>query len=117
MTITEFIQYLEAEHKTCTAQAETLAADDRRDEANMQKIRANIFDVFTVVSKTAEKRFPQNPLGFIKERIETIPTAWKQSLAAAEERNEYNKAATERIKLQAMDEIRQKFNDVARESE
>lgn len=110
MILTDFIQYLEIERDSCLAQADTLASDDRRDEANMLKIRANIFDVFTVVSRTAEKHFPQNQIDFIKNRMETIPTAWKASLTVAEKENEYVKIATERIKLQAMNEISQKFN-------
>lgn len=117
MTLTNFIQYLEAERDNCLLQANTLADDERRDESNMLKIRANIFDVFAIVSQTAEKRFPQNRIGFIKDKIETIPAAWKAALTAAEKQNAQDKITAERIKLQAMMEISQQFNEVLGESQ
>ena len=113
LKIPQLIQYLESEKRTGLAAAEALAEDGRRDEANMARIRANIFDVMAAVSRTAQEKFPQNAAGFIREKMGEIPRNWSESLAAAERHGDHIKAMTERIKLQAMAEITAKYTDMA----
>lgn len=115
--IAPFIQYLESEKEACLMKADTLIKDSCKDEADMSKIRANIFDIMATVSRTAENRFPQNAISFIKEKINTIPESWKESLMLAEKHGNHTKVMIERIKLQAIAEINEVFMDIVENAE
>lgn len=110
--ITQFIQYLESEKEACLMKSNVLIKDNCRNEADMMKIRANIFDIITTVSRTAEKRFPQNSISFMKEKIESIPKGWKESLSVAEKHGDHAKVMIEQLKLQAIAEINEKFSNI-----
>ena len=47
--------WFDAQIAACAKQRETLLADDRADEADFEKIKANIYDIFRMVLKTAAK--------------------------------------------------------------
>ena len=47
--------WFDAQIAACAKQRETLLADDRADEADFEKIKANIYDIFRTVLKTAAK--------------------------------------------------------------
>lgn len=104
-----FRTYMETEKNSCLMRAETLVKDSRQDEANMEKIRANVFDIFNTVSGAAVMRFPENAKSFLLNKMETIPQAWETSKATAQEHGDYTKALIEEIKLQAISEIKEKF--------
>lgn len=110
--ITQFIQCLEADKESSLLQAEILTKTDRKDEADMAKICANIFDIMIAAAHAAEKQLPQSAISFIEEKMETIPKAWQESMSAAEKHNDHQKAAIERIKLQTIAEINEKFTDI-----
>ena len=115
--INKFIEYLNAEKKDCLAKAGELENDTRRDEAIMAKIRANVYGIFVAVTQTSEKGDPDNPVGFIREKFESIPEAWKESLAEAERHNDYVKTMNERVKLETLAAISEKFENILRASE
>ena len=115
--LNEFIEYLNAEKKDCLAKAGELENNTRRDEAIMLKIRANVFGIFVAVTQTAEKGDPDNPAGFVREKIESIPGAWTESLAEAERHNDYVKIMNERIKLETIAAISENFDSILRASE
>ena len=94
----QFIDYLQSEQESRLNQADALTADHRLDEANMAKIRANVFGIFATVSQKVG-------VSLIQEQIETIPEAWRESLSAAERYGDHTKAMIERIKLEAIAEI------------
>ena len=50
--------WFDAQIAACAKQRETLLADDRADEADFEKIKANIYDIFRTVLKTAAKESP-----------------------------------------------------------
>lgn len=107
--IQQFIKYLKCEKENCLQKSDALIKDHRKDEADMLKIRANIFDIITTISKTALNRFPQDSISFIKEKINTIPSSWKKSLKLAEKNEDHAKIEIEHIKLQAIEEIDEAF--------
>jgi len=106
---TQFTVYLQTEQKFYFRKAGELARENRKDEAKMAKIRANVFGIFANVIQTAESEFPENELSFVREQIEKIPGAWQESLSAAELHNDYVKVMNERIKLDAIIEIKKNF--------
>lgn len=110
--IAQFIQCLEADKESCLLKAEALTENDRKDEADMAKICANIFGIMIAVAHAAEKQSPQSAISFIEEKMETIPKAWQESLLAAEKYNDHLKAAIERVKLRTIGEISEKFTNI-----
>lgn len=104
LNISELMAFLvknEAEHR-CKAAA--LAADMRGDEANFEKIRANVFGVFKAVLETAVKLHGDSPEveGFFTRKLREIPGAWRATLAAA---GDSGSALAEKLKLESVAEI------------
>ena len=62
-----------------------LAADSRPDEANFQKIRANVFGIFRAVLETAVKTKGKSPeaLEFFAMKLREIPASWRGALEKA----------------------------------
>ena len=111
--LSQFIQYLGKEKEAHLSEANRLAKDNMQDEATMARIRANMFEIMTQISRAAEKHTtPQSTFHFIKERIAQIPTEWKKSLAAAEQHGDHTKVAIEHIKLNTMAEIERELNNI-----
>ena len=113
-----FMKQLECEKESCLKEAVMLARDNRHDESVMVKVRANVFDIFIAVSQTAGKQFPQTDIAvqFINDRVNDIPDVWRKSLILAEANGDYVKAENERIKLEAMDEIKSIFQSIIKEA-
>ena len=107
--ISEFKVFLEQEKAACSANVQALTEDGRQDEANMERIRGNIFDIFLSLSGTAQKRFPDDMKSFLRKQINTIPKSWEASLAMARMHKDCYKVAVEETKFQAMGEISDQF--------
>lgn len=59
-------------------------ADDRKDEADLEKIKVNIYEIFRTLFLTDLKRVKEGdfPTEFLK-RFDTIPNNWRVSLEKA----------------------------------
>lgn len=99
-----FLRSEEASHRTG---AETLAADSRGDEANFEKIRANVFGIFSAVLETAVKKYGENgeAAEFFARKLREIPEGWRRALTAARERGDSAAVLTEKLKLESVAEI------------
>lgn len=58
-----FIQYLDKSMESCVKQEQQLIADSRKDEANMMKVKANIYDIFKSMFQLSVKNKPRDPAG------------------------------------------------------
>lgn len=104
-TLTQLEKDLVSQQAECLARAAALRANGCGDEAALEQVRANIFEILATVARTAQARFPNDPAAFFRERLENIPRAWRESLAAAEAHGDHTKAEIERVKLQTAGEI------------
>lgn len=89
-----------------------LAEDDRKDESNLLKAKANIYDIFKAIWIAAEKTTSDKKTfkeEFLKKATQ-IPSAWQKSLEAAKQHNDTGKIVVEEIKLSAVCEIKEKFS-------
>lgn len=59
----KFIQYLDKSMESCVKQEQQLIADSRKDEANMMKVKANIYDIFKSMFQLSVKNKPRDPAG------------------------------------------------------
>lgn len=93
-------------------------ADDRKDEADLEKIKANIYEIFKTLFLNDIKQLQGKDLGEVKNiniyggyllRFDTIPTNWKVSLDKAIEHGDTVKQVIEENKLAVAKELRDKF--------
>lgn len=93
----------------------TLKADNRNDEAVFKRIEMNVYDIFFTVFNTALKISENDETKlktFFLKKAEEIPSNWEASLKKAIEHNEADKAAIENIKLDAIKQIKENFNEI-----
>lgn len=89
-----------------------LLEDDRTDEASFQKIRANVYDIFRTILSVAQKAGHNNSetvKHFFLKKTEQIPSNWKAAYEAAKQHDNVQKMLIEKIKLDTIHEIREKF--------
>lgn len=111
----EFIDYLEISAAMMVEEEKKLILDERKDEANLIKIKKNIFDIFRTVflsimkDKTVDEK---NIKMLFTEKMDTIPKNWKISYENAKIHNDVEKIVIEEIKFQTLDLISTKFNEL-----
>lgn len=99
------MEFLKAEEQRHLAAATALAADSRRDEANFEKIRANVFGIFSAVLDAAVKAKGEGAEEFFLKKLREIPSGWRVALAAAREKGNSAGAMVEKLKLDSVAEI------------
>lgn len=105
--IKEMNTYFALQIDRCAQRGRELLADGRADEADLEKVRANVYDIFRTVLTVAEKRGGEEEVkDFFLEKTEKIPENWLSSRAQAEQHGDTVKAYIEQIKLDTRDEIR-----------
>ncbi|MCI9232457.1 MAG: hypothetical protein HFH97_06085 [Lachnospiraceae bacterium] len=113
-----FISYLD--QRTTSVQEDTLRliADDRRDEANFEKIRANIFQIVKTMLQ-ASARISQEEserVGFLEAKLALFQETWEGYLRKAKEHGDDLKIVQEQTRLEALAEIRDTFQKIWGES-
>ncbi len=113
-----FISYLD--QRTTSVQEDTLRliADDRRDEANFEKIRANIFQIVKTMLQ-ASARISQEEserIGFLEAKLALFQETWEGYLRKAKEHGDDLKIVQEQTRLEALAEIRDTFQKIWGES-
>ncbi len=109
-TIESLEAYFRKEIDLCEQRGQALSADGRGDEAKFQKIRSNIFDIFRTVLTAARRQHGEDTPSvgtFFRLRLDQIPTAWEASSRTAALHGDSEKQQIEKIKLDAVAEIRQ----------
>lgn len=99
----------------CKEQQQTLSSDSRSDEAVFSRIEMNVYDIFNTIFATALKLHATDEdkvKDFFNLKTEQIPQAWKSSLQAAEEHENFEKAYIERIKLDKIFQIKNAFQEL-----
>ena len=102
----------------CDRHSRELKADERGDEAVLDKVRANIYDVFRTVLSAAVKAGRGDPEAvsrFYSEKLEVIPAGWADAYEKARTHNDAVKMQIESIKLDAVADIREYFNRIREE--
>ena len=95
----------------CRQQSKALFNDERRDEAELEKIRANVYDIFqTVLSAGVKARKGEDELRcFFEQKCEQIPSNWLASLEKAAQHGDELKVRIEQLKLDTIGEIKESF--------
>ena len=107
-------QFLEARIVKCRERAAELEKDFRKDEAVFEKVRENVYSIFSTVLKVAREQHDGDEAAirsFFEIRLNQIPAAWEASLEKARQHGDENKALIEEIKLAAISDIRQALEE------
>ena len=110
--ISELMDFLVKSEAAHRARAVALAADSRGDEANFEKIRANVFGIFKAVLETGVKKYGDGGAAqvFFAAKLRGIPAPWREALAAADGSEA---ALVEKLKLESVAEIEKAMKEAA----
>ena len=91
-----------------------LIADNRKDEADFEKIRANIFQIIKTISQTSTKVSQEESerTAFLNGKLTLFQETWEGFLAKAREHEDDLKILQEQTKLEALAEIRDAFQRI-----
>jgi hypothetical protein len=103
---TELINWLEAEKAACLANAGRLKDDDRRDESNLEKVRANVYDIPLTLARSARDG---DRFAFLNGKLANISGVWRKAFQEAKQRGDFERETVERIKMTAADKIIKKI--------
>lgn len=105
-------QWFAAQIAACGAAEKELLADDRRDEADFEKIKANVYDIFRTILSAAVKTGDRNEdavKDFFLQRLQQIPSKWSAAYKKAESNNDAAQMHIERVKLDVAEEVQADF--------
>lgn len=101
----KFMAYLDKTENVLRQQSAKLAAEDRQDECDLTKVRANVYGICKSVFQMLEK-------DQACAKLVELHTAWEKALAVAREHDDTKKAVIEQIKLKELNEIKEKLEEM-----
>jgi hypothetical protein len=109
-----FIEYLDRSIRDTLEEEKMFILDERKDEANLIKVRSNILNIFKTVFTgiiKLQKQEEEMKASFL-EKLETIPENWRSSYENAKLHQDAVKVLIEDTKLQTTQSIRSKFLEI-----
>lgn len=108
----DFALWLQQRIAVCKEKQAELTADDRKDEAVFERIRANVYEIFHTVLTVACKTSGGDTAkarSFFASKLVSLPQNWKTALAAAQKHGDIKRITEECIKLDVLAEIEAQF--------
>ena len=111
-----FVRYLDERTSAVQADIARLIEDNRRDEADFEKIRANIFPIMKQMVQASERIYKEESeqVQFLDARITMFEETWKAAHVKATEHRDEKRILQEQVKLEAIGEIRDAFERIWR---
>lgn len=113
--IEKLTTYFDAAITRCAEQEKKLIADERKDEAVFEKIRANVYNIFRTILGVAVGNCGEDLeklRDFFLKQIDHIPASWRASYETAKQHDDTAKVQIEEIKLAVVQEIRAEFTKI-----
>ena len=108
-----FFDFLDTRKKAVEEEVASLAADGRKDESNILKAKANIYDISKAVYNAALKSNGENKIAAaFPSAFEKITSQWSKSLEVAKVHEDSHKILIEESKMAAVSEITKEFNEI-----
>lgn len=106
----KFELYLDGQITDCRQRSKLLAADERVEEGNFEKVRANVYEIFKTILSAAEKVCGKDDGArkrFFLQKTDEIPANWTTSYEEAKKQGDVEKVYIESIKLDTVREIKE----------
>lgn len=111
--INEFYAFLDERKAKVLEEVKTLAAEDRTDESNILKAKANIYDICRAVFGVAAKGASEDSLkAEFLTKFGNITGQWTAALEKAKEHDDTHKILIEEAKFSAVSEIKEKIEEL-----
>ena len=106
----EFVRYLKNSIDAALQKEQELINTECKDEANLQKIRANIYGIcLTVVQVTAKEKSGEDLWKDYCNRLDNISGSWIESYEKAKIHQDVEKILIEETKVQVLQEVKEKI--------
>lgn len=102
--------FLEERISDCQNQQRRLQNENRGDEANFEKIKENVYDIFKTVLAVAIKKYEADDFKakeFFQDRLEQIPSKWMEAYEKAKQHDDIENMHIESVKLSIVRDIRE----------
>lgn len=108
------MDWLKQQAAACEARRIALAAEGREDESTFECIRYNVYDLFRTTVGAVHRAEPDEKAAWwlFERRLKDIPSTWQRSHDLAELHGDATKAHIERIKLDAAEDIRRRYEEM-----
>ncbi|MBE5802018.1 MAG: hypothetical protein E7319_06990 [Clostridiales bacterium] len=107
-----YLQQIALEKQRLTERIEAQEHDGRQDEANLDKVRLNIVQVFETLAAADAAQCQGSAPAFAEryqQRFDTLPAPWKQRLARAIAHRDIQTQAVEEAKLETVTRLQAAF--------
>ena len=101
----KFMTFLDEQAARLREESRRLAADHRRDEGDLTKIRANVYGICKSVLQVLDREKA-------KVKLTELRDTWSKNLEMAREHDDVKQTVIEEIKLETLDEILRKLKEV-----
>ena len=106
----QFIEYIDKSVVKLEKEEKDLITSERKDESNLVKIKLNIYGVCKTIFEVVSKTSGQNDRKDVYlTKLDNLSQSWKTSYEKANQHQDVTKLVIEEIKLQTLEEIRNKF--------
>lgn len=106
-----FLKELEQTAADLRQQAKAFSADSRQDDADLTKIRANIYEICATIGNVVRKNTPEGEWeAAYRRKLEELPRNWQMALEAARDHGNAQRAAVEELKLEALADVLARFD-------
>lgn len=115
----KFELYLDEQIAACKQRSKQLTADERMDESNFEKVRANVYEIFKTILSAAESVCGKDDLAkkrFFLQKVEQLPASWMTSYETAKQHGDVKKMHIESIKLDTVQKIKDMYTQIWEET-
>lgn len=100
-----FLAYLEDKTNQYMEEEKRLVSEERKDEANIMRIRQNVYGIAKSMYEVAEQLSPMDIKGDVRKRLDGILHTWESNFEKVKKHNDTEKILVEETKLGALREI------------
>ena len=103
----------------CNEKQRELQKENRSDEADFEKIKANVYDIFKTILSVAMKQHGDDSLKvqeFFVKKLEQISSDWAASYEKAEQNDDTRKMCIEKIKMSTAQDVKENMLQVWEEN-
>ena len=101
----KFLAYVEDKTNFYAAEEQRLVLEERKDEANIMRIRQNVYGIAKSMYEVAENLSPEDIKGDVTKRLRGILTTWESNYEKGKKHNDTEKILVEETKLGVLREI------------